>query len=335
MITATASPNIAIVKYWGKQSIDSSLSDSIKDQNRNLAINPSLSLTLSRAQTRVEIHPPKKRGEIFIQVGDLPATLEDCRKILSHLERVFEFFGVPTDPTLEKGFKLLSVNNFPTATGIASSASAFAALTLGFAQLALGQVEARKQFIKRPEDFSMLARRGSGSACRSVLGPWVYWEGEHATRLPCDWKLHDTILILSKVPKKISSSQGHQAATSSPLLDARLKSLPDRISKIKSALERRSLADLGPLIEEEALEMHAVARSGNPPADYFLPETLRVLQALPPQSDRDYFFTIDAGPNIHFLSERPLSQTLINLAHQAKVPDFDIWEDFAGSAPKF
>jgi diphosphomevalonate decarboxylase len=141
-------------------------------------------------------------------------------------------------------------------------------------------------------------------------------------------------LIVSKEHKKIPSSLGHVAATTSPLFSKRQLALPLRSQKILEALENQSLATLGPLIEQEALELHAVARSGNPSADYLIADTLKFLEALGPPDRRDFFFTLDAGPNIHFLSVRPIQNELKKMAINLGLKDFEIWEDYAGHGPK-
>ncbi len=327
-----ASPNIAFIKYWGKL-------PSTSDETRNLGTNPSISLTLSKARTTVvteklgEAGPAPVPDDAFrILIEGAPASEADRRKLIAHLRRVESYahagFGRHCPP-----LSIDSRNNFPLGAGIASSASSFAALTLAFLAETVGTETARRLLDTRAADLSALARRGSGSACRSIYGGLVKWDGEHAQPLPFEWPLRDTIVILSRDKKKISSTDGHAAALSSPRFADRLARLPSRIRAVEAALQARRLDALGPLLEEEALEMHAVARSGEPPADYLLPPTWRFLEALAPQRERDYFFTIDAGPNLHFLSERPvaaeLRATLARLGLEG-----EIWEDEAGTGPQ-
>jgi diphosphomevalonate decarboxylase len=317
---AQASPNIAFIKYWGKLS-------STSDETRNLALNPSLSLTLSKARTETTV---ELGGDgIHVRLDGKPASDADRRKIHEHLARLARAFELP-EPT---SYRVESHNNFPAGTGIASSASGFAALTLAGTGALSGRTQAEALLRERPELLSALARRGSGSAARSLQGPFTKWDGEAAFKLPIDdWRLRDTLVVFSKEPKKISSSQGHEAALSSPLLAARLDRLPERIAALETALRKRDLAALGPHLEAEALEMHEVARNGNPPADYLLPQTRAFLAALPAQ--RNYFFTIDAGPNLHFISEEPIRTKLLALLESLGI-QAEILEDEAGSGASF
>jgi diphosphomevalonate decarboxylase len=317
---AQASPNIAFIKYWGKQASQS-------DDDRNLALNPSISLTLSKARSETLVVLEGVRGQ-NVRLDGRTASSLDMEKISGQLARVARALGrpVPTE------FQVSTQNNFPSGTGIASSASGFAALTLAAVGALLNRSEAEAMLREKPAFLSALARRGSGSAARSIEGPFCKWDGDAAFKLPIDWPLRDTLVVFSKEPKKISSSQGHQAALSSPLLRARLDRLPERIAAMELALREKNLSQLGPLIEAEALEMHEVARAGNPPADYLLPQTRDFLESLP--AKRDYHFTIDAGPNLHFISERKIRPDLEALLRELDLQG-EIIEDQGGSGASF
>ena len=311
---ARASPNIALIKYWGKL-------PATQDLDRNLATNPSLSLTLSRAQTLVDLEKLEDPKAADIYVHHQLASPGDREKILQHWDRIQDYLGLPK----RYGLKLKSANNFPAGTGIASSASSYAAITAAMvAELSDGQRPPLKM-----SELSGLARRGSGSACRSLEGPWVKWDGRFAQKMNSDWALRDTILILSTAHKKVPSSQGHLAATSSPFFKRRLSKVPERIEKVESAIQRKSLQDLIPLIEEEAEELHKIVESSTPGITYKTDETRAVLTEIRQLSSRDFGYTLDAGPNIHVLSEvsvrEPLERILKKLLIVAEV-----WEDFAG-----
>lgn len=319
---AVASPNIALIKYWGKK-------ESQSDLDRNIGLNPSISMTLSKAQTVAEVSQKhdNELDEIFI--NNKVASLEDQKKVTKHLDRIFDELKIKRYPCLVK-----SENNFPMATGLASSASAFAALTLATINEILKSDSSKIEFyLKNKELLSSLARRGSGSAARSIEGPYCYWERESAQKLKLDWKLYDTVLILSREKKAISSSQGHLLAQSSPHMKNRLEMLPQRTEKVLRALELKAINDLGPLIEEEALEMHKIMQSSSSPIDYLLPETKKLMQALNQQRTRDYYWTLDAGPNPHFISERPIREELEALLKQEDIQG-EIWEDECGYGAK-
>jgi diphosphomevalonate decarboxylase len=321
MICAEASPNIAFVKYWGKL-------EATRDHDRNLAVNPSLSMTLSRARTLTRIEKIKQAARHEIIIGGQAASRNDAAKVARHIERVAEFLGVSDIPAL----RVDSENNFPQGTGIASSASAFAALTLAVLAELAGFERAQDMLTGQRHELSALARRGSGSACRSFDGPFVKWDGAWAERCEIEWKLFDTILIFSREHKKVPSSEGHAAALSSPHFGARLKNLPARLNQIESALRNKSLLELGPLLEQEALELHGIAESGTPSVKYLLPESEKFLAALQQRSKRDYFFTLDAGPNVHILSQRDVSSELEGLLHDQDLRA-EIWKDESGPGP--
>jgi diphosphomevalonate decarboxylase len=318
-----ASPNIAFIKYWGK------ILDEKDPLKVNWALNPSLSLTLSRARTRTLFAENEDGGKCCFLQGK-PASEKDQKKIASHVTRVCEALGLrePASWIFE------SENNFPTATGFASSASAFAALTWAVAGALMGKQAVLELMEKNPRKLSEISRWGSGSACRSVDGPYMLWENEAASKVDFPIQLRDTVLILSNKKKDVSSRDGHQAALSSPKLPERLRNVIPRLNAMRRALEKADLPRFGKLLEEEALEMHEVARLGNPPVNYFLPETLRVLEKLQSMPGRDFFFTMDAGPNIHLISERKIRDDLNEILEGLSI-EAEIWEDESGTGPKF
>jgi len=318
-VTATAHPNIALIKYWGKR-------EALTDDHRNWALNPSLSLTLSRAQTRTKVQP----GNGDVHIGGAPAIEADRLKVHAQLERVFAFLA---SPLRAKNCTVESANNFPAGTGMASSASAFAALTAAAVAFALGSLKAYHGFLeKHPGELSRLARLGSGSACRSVTGPFMKWDGAFAHPFASNWKLHDTILLFSNEHKKVPSTAGHALATSSPRFAARLQGLSARLALVEASVLARDLQNLGPLLETEALEMHAIAESSDPSVVYTLPETRRFLDHLRRQPGRDVFFTLDAGPNVHLISERPIGADVTRWLAQLGM-NVAIWEDEASFEP--
>lgn len=315
-IHATANPNIAFIKYWGKK-------PSSSDETLNLALNPSVSLTLSQAKSDVFVSLAKgTEHEIFVQ-GNL-ANSKDAAKIFAHLQRVSKAFDKPLPP-----LRIESSNNFPSATGIASSASAFAALSYGISAFFL-----QKTTFSKSERtlLSQLSRRGSGSACRSVAGPFMKWDGDSAEAIESSWKLFDTIVIISKKEKLVSSSQGHSQVLSSPLWPKRQERVLGRYEKCLGAIAQASLTKLGPIIEEEATEMHEVAESSVPPIHYRMPETFQFLKALQSLKNRDFFFTIDAGPNVHLISERPIKSEIEKLLADEGL-EAEIWQDWTGFGP--
>jgi diphosphomevalonate decarboxylase len=323
-VKASASPNIALIKYWGKLPSQS-------DQTRNLATNPSLSMTLSRAQTHVRAR--QSLSKAIIHINGAPASEKDFAKVSAHIDRVATAFDIQDAPPLF----IDSTNNFPQGTGIASSASAFAALTCAVTGLLIGADKTRALLQSNPQRLSELARRGSGSASRSIFAPYSYWSGgPNAEAFNCQWPLHDTILIFSRDHKKVPSSEGHEQATQSPFFLERLKNLPRRLELTKAALMNRDFSALKDLIELEALELHKIVASGDRPIDYFTPESRRFVDYLQKTKPAELAFTLDAGPNVHLLSEAPqneLIEALLADCFKESRPKIDLWSDKIGNAP--
>jgi diphosphomevalonate decarboxylase len=201
---------------------------------------------------------------------------------------------------------VMSVNNFPMASGIASSASGFSALTVaGCAALGLDL---------DPTRLSAISRRGSGSASRSHFGGFVAWEmgQDDATSVavplfpPDHWDLHDIVVVVSSAEKQVSSESGHTIALTSPLLDGRIRGLPAALETVRRAIADRDLAALGPVIEQDALAMHSVMMTSQPSLLYWQPGTLQILHAVRRWREIEglpVYFTIDAGPNVHLICE--------------------------------
>jgi len=290
--TFVAPANIAFIKYWG-----------IRDENKVVPCNPSISMTLSRCTSKctVEFDSAGEGDEIwFRQVGgDFEVAADTfARPVRRHLETLRSRAGTGGV------CRVWTENSFPTGAGIASSASGFSALTLAASE-AMGAP---------PEDAaeaSVLARMsGSGSAARSVLGGYVQWpEGDvESSELPAvqiataaHWDLRDVVAVVDSAPKGVSSRDGHRRAHSSPRFAPRLEELGERLRVVRDAIERRDIEALGETVETEAIDLHQVAMSSRPPIYYWKPGTLAVLWSI--RSLRaegvPVYATIDAGPNVH------------------------------------
>ncbi len=290
-VTVRAGSNIAFIKYWG-----------VDDAAINLPQNNSISMTLADAHTTTTVEWIEQ-GSAATDEITLDGTRLDARKagrLVRHLDRIRAVAGV------DWRARIVSQNNFPMASGIASSASGFAALTTAACR-ALG-------LDLPPTRLSALARRGSGSASRSLFGGFVEWERgqDDATSVahqlyPADhWALYDVVAVVSGAEKAVSSEQGHGLAASSPLNAGRVASLSQALDVVRTAITQRDLARLGPVIEQDALAMHAVMMTSTPSLFYWQPGTLEIIQAVHAWRAQDglqAYFTIDAGPNIHILCE--------------------------------
>lgn len=288
--TVEAPSNIALIKYWGA-----------KDLERALPYAPSLSMTLRTCRTRTTVRfseGEEGRDEVLVaeEEGTLDRAAEEFREpVVQHLDRLRQWAG------RSGRCRVATRNSFPSAAGIASSASGFAALTLA-ATRALGREPT-------PTESSVLARRsGSGSAARSVLGGYVKWpEGEEAAAtqlLPADhWDLRDVIAVVDTEPKAVSSREGHRRAPTSPFYEPRLDHLDARLDTVRTALQDRDMERLGEAVEREGVELHLIAMSSQPPVYYWTPATLAVLEAVRElrASGVSAYATMDAGANVHVI----------------------------------
>ncbi len=284
--TAIAPANIALIKYWGK-----------KDAGLRLPANNSISLNLSGMSTvtAVEFVDGLKEDQISIDRGVVTGV--EKKRITAHLDRVRQMAGIHLRAMVE------SKNNFPKGTGLASSASGFAALTLA-ASCSAGLLLSEK-------DLSILARSGSGSACRSIPPGFVEWKAGNSDRssyayslFPADyWDIRDVIAIVGSDVKKVSSTEGHAAVESSPLYKGRIRGIPRKIRRIKETIRNKDFSGFGEICEAEALSMHAVMITSKPALIYWKPTTLRVMHQIIDwrSSSLESYFTIDAGPNVHAL----------------------------------
>lgn len=292
--TAVANPNIAFIKYWGKA-----------DDVLNLPANPSLSMNLAALTTATTVEfRPGLPGDLVTIDGE-PATVQAQGRVAQHLDRVRAMAGA------NESARVVSQNDFPSGTGLASSASAFAALTLAATRAA--------GLVLPDDELSRLARLGSGSACRSVPAGFALWEGDtdatslaHQVAPPDYWDLHDLVAIVSHKHKRIGSHQGHELASTSPFYPARLAAVPELLATIHSGLQARDLATMGPAIEADALAMHSVMMTSDPSLLYWEEGTMAVLQGVRAwrRSGLEVFFSMDAGPNVHCFCERADAATV-------------------------
>ncbi len=288
--TARACANIALVKYWGK-----------RDGQLNLPAAGSLSLTLGAltTETTVELDPSLATDELILDGS--PARPKDLARTSSFLDLVRAEAGISSRA------RVTSTNQFPTASGLASSASGFAALAVA-ASTAAGLTSS-------PRALSILARRGSGSAARSLYGGFVRMhaghlaDGSDAYAEPITSRLTDRVRMVIAIvgggaPKSHNSrdAMDHTAA-SSPLYGAWLELVPNDLASAEGALSAGDLAALGTIAEANALAMHASAIAARPAVIYWQPTTLSLLAEVRALRDRGIpcWATMDAGPHVKVL----------------------------------
>jgi len=295
--TAEAHPNIALIKYWGDL-----------DPVLHIPANGSISMNLAGMFTRTRVSFTPGLAQDRFTLNDKTADTPSAQRVSKMLDRLRLMAGIDTRALVE------SQNNFPTGAGIASSASGFAALALAASKAAGLELDEK--------DLSRLARTGSGSACRSIPAGFVEWQGgtndedSYAFTLasPEHWDLVDCIAVVSQVEKQVSSSEGHALASTSVYQKARVSDAPRRLEICRKAILEHDFEALAEVVELDSNLMHAVMFTSNPPVIYWLPETVRIMQAV--QSMRKtglpVCYTVDAGPNVHVLCPSEVAGEVAN-----------------------
>jgi diphosphomevalonate decarboxylase len=284
---AIAHPNIAFIKYWGN-----------RDNSLRLPVNGSISMNLDSltTQTTVEIQPDLLEDKLIINGRNA------ARKAT---ERISVLLDLVRKMAKRNEYALVStVNNFPVGSGIASSASGFAALALA-ASTDYGLHLSEK-------DLSRLARRGSGSACRSIPTGFVEWQAGTSDNdsyafsiAPKEyWDLVDLIAVVDKSHKKTGSTEGHQLAYTSPFQHSRVEDAPRRLQICRNALLERDFASFAEIVQLDCLMMHAVMMTSTPDLMYWKPATLEVIQIVTSLRAQGLpvCYTIDAGANVHIIT---------------------------------
>lgn len=283
--TAVAHPNIALVKYWGK-----------RDLALNLPAVPSLSLTLDGFQTRTTV--TWGAAADHVELDGAPASAKASARVLGLLDRL--------DPA-RPPCRVVSANDFPTGAGLASSASAFAALALAGAAAAGQDTD--------PVRLSILARQGSGSACRSLWGGLVVWEAgtradgldSHGVPLlpPDAWDLRMVVAVVSTAAKSVGSTEGMtRSASTSPLYATWLDQAAADVEVARRAVGVRDLVALGRVMEQSTYKMHATMMTSEPPLLYWQPASVACLHAVWDLRAREgvsAYTTMDAGPQVKVL----------------------------------
>ena len=296
-----APSNIALVKYWGKK-------------GRQIPSNTSISFTLDEAVTKTIVSFQKKenRDNFSIEVwldGERAEGFEP--KILEFFERI----GAEFSFLKEYHFRIDTQNSFPHSSGIASSASGFAALALCLCSMNDPEVKNEKEFYRHA---SYIARLGSGSAARSIYGGIVIW-GDHKDieesydeyAAPFEDEVDpvfksfcDTILIVEEGQKQVSSSLGHSLMDSNPFSSKRFEIAQIQVNALKKCLKNGDIEGFGKIVEQEALMLHGLMMTSDP---YFLlmkANTVNIIHKVwekRNQTGIKLYITLDAGANVHLL----------------------------------
>ena len=305
--------NIALVKYWGKY-------------GEQMPMNASVSFTLKNCNTKTSLSFEKKDSEGF----DFEVYLDGKREVSFEpkIKKFFERVEVYLPFLNYFKFKIETTNSFPHSSGIASSASGIGALAL-----CLMDMERQMQ-PEIPDDYfvekaSFLARLGSGSASRSVDGPLIVW-GEHhkiegssnlfGTKYPFDihedfQNYQDTILLVDKGEKQVSSTLGHNLMLDHPFAEQRFRQAKENLSKLIPVFKNGDLSEFIKIVESEALSLHAMMMTSSPYFILMKPNTLQIINRIwkfREETGSNVCFTLDAGANVHVLYPEIEKETVLH-----------------------
>jgi diphosphomevalonate decarboxylase len=283
--TAISHPNIAFIKYWGN-----------RDNALRLPANGSISMNLDGLFTRTTVTFNSSQRDSLL-INDHAVFGKGLERVSSILDLVRVMAGI------EIKAEVMSENNFPAGAGIASSAAAFAALALASSQAA-GLTLSEGQL-------SRLARRGSGSASRSIPSGFVEWQmgsGDDdsiavSIAPPEHWALTDCVAVVSSAHKKTGSTEGHAIAGTSPLQNARVADTPRRLDICRNAILKKDFEAFANIIEHDSDMMHAVMMTSTPPLTYWQAATVGIFHAVREWRNKGLpvAYTVDAGANVHVI----------------------------------
>ena len=301
-VAYSAPSNIALVKYWGKKA-------------HQIPANPSISFTLDNCKTSTILKFKKKKSGGFSFDVFLEGVLQEdfkpkIEQFFSRIEKYLPFLS-------EYHFVIETSNTFPHSSGIASSASGMSALALCLMQLEQQiNSDISKEFFNKKASF--LARLGSGSACRSIEGDLIVW-GAHSNiegssdvvgiKYPYDIhqnfkNYRDTILLVDKGEKQVSSTVGHNLMHNHSFAEQRFSQAHSNMDALISVLKSGDLTAFISIVEREALTLHAMMMSSDPYFILMKPNTLEIINkiwAFRAKTGLHICFTLDAGANVHVL----------------------------------
>jgi len=309
----TAPSNIALVKYWGKK-------------ENQIPANPSLSFTLNNCKTITSLAFAKKQndGNFSFDLLFEGSPKEDFKpKIKKFLERIEPYLPFLKD----YHFTIDTQNTFPHSSGIASSASGMAALAMNLMSLekTLNPEMTDDYFYKKA---SFLARLGSGSACRSIKGSVVAWGEQQNIEGSSDLfgiefpyginaifhNYQDTILLVDKGEKEVSSTLGHDLMHDHPYAETRFAQAHTNLDKLKAVFASGDLDEFIAIVESEALTLHAMMMTSMPYFILMKPNTLQIINAIwkfRKETKIPVCFTLDAGANVHVLYPENVRDTVL------------------------
>jgi diphosphomevalonate decarboxylase len=309
--------NIALVKYWGKK-------------ENQIPENPSISFTLSNCKTITEVTHTKKEGKDFS--FDVYFEGEKNEAFKPKIQTFFERIEVYMPFLRDYHFKIETSNTFPHSSGIASSASGMSAIALCLMsieqKLSVIQSDSEESNNYFNQKASFLARLGSGSACRSIEGELVVWGKNDSTEssdlygVKYEGDVHtnfknyqDTILLVDKGEKQVSSTVGHKLMFGHPFAKERFAQAHDNLAKLKTILASGDLKAFVKIVESEALTLHAMMMTSMPYFILMKPNTLEIINKIwkfRTEKNSNVCFTLDAGANVHVLYPESEKQSVMD-----------------------
>ena len=296
---ARAHTNIALIKYWGKA-----------DEALIIPMNNSLSVTLDRFYTETRVTFDETLTEDQLILNGEAVNAKESAKIQRYMEMIRKEAGISEHALIE------SENFVPTAAGLASSASAYAALA--------GACNEALQLGLSDKDLSRLARRGSGSASRSIYGGFKKKkkgnddETSFAHRVEADgWEneLAMVFVVINNKSKKVSSRSGMSLTRdTSRFYQYWLDNVEPDLKEIKEAIAQKDFKRMGEVIEANGLRMHATNLGAQPPFTYLVPESYDAMRIVHEcrEAGLPCYFTMDAGPNVKVLIEKKNQQAIVD-----------------------
>ncbi len=286
--SAKAQSNTALIKYWGK-----------KNEELIIPMNNSISLTIDALSTTttVEFQSDLKTDQFILNNKEQSGS--SLSRVVKHLDYIRKLANESSKALV------VSENNFPTAAGLASSASGFAALTVATCSAL--------KLKKTSKELSIITRHGSGSSSRSIFGGYVEWikgygdNDSYAEQIKDKtwFDIRDIIVVFKKYERTISTREAMRISmTTSPFYKTRLEQIDDNLKLVRNAIIEKDFTTLGQTAERDCLSMHSVAITSNPAMIFWTGDTLEIIHFVETLREEglDAYYTIDTGANMHILT---------------------------------
>jgi diphosphomevalonate decarboxylase len=330
-ITARSKPNIALIKYWGN-----------RNNELRLPAADSLSMTLNTPCVEVTVeHADTLAVQSFNPDGSEKVLDEKAvSRFGTHLELMKRYLDeLGADDAIPSSLSLTIRSEIPPSIGIASSAAVFSCVAQAVAGLIIQTIPLTDAQV------SILARLGSGSACRGIGDGYVAikaGEGDaidssYALHIasPEHWMLHDIIIVPSQEEKKVGSTEGHALAQTSPHFEARIEEIKKtRQSECIDAIIRRDFEKLQIVSEEDCMDMHNVMQTSTPSLQYLNDTTHRVINDIKEMRREEHLpvlYTMDAGPTVHLFCTEEGRERVVAYAREQEKQGCTIFEAYAAN----